>query len=86
VASAIAHKQLRTGETVTAYHALRRAHPLNRVQAVRADRDPGNVVKRNAAQTAVRREEDRENAAQKASKGREKDGTSVSALFSSFAL
>src|SRR5271157_4488568 len=86
VATAIAHQQLRTGQAVATDHALRRTHRLNGLKAFSADRNPGNVVERSAAEPAIRGEEDGKNVSQEGLQGHDKDGTLLGALISSFSF
>src|SRR5271157_200986 len=86
VATTIAHQQLRTGQAVATNHALRRAHRLNGLKAFSADRNPGKVVERCAAQPAIRGEKHGKNVSQEGLQRRDEDGTLLGALLSSFSF
>jgi len=86
VATAVAHQQLRAGETVAANHALRGTCRLYGFKTFGADGNPGNVVERSAAESAIRGEEDGKNVLQEGLQGRDEDGTLLGALLSSFSL
>jgi hypothetical protein len=86
VATAVAHQQLRAGEAVAAKYALWRAYRLNGLKTFGANRDPGDVVERSAAESAIRGEKDGKNVSQQGLQGRDEDGTLLGALLSSFSL
>jgi len=75
MAPAIAHQQLCAGQAIATHYALRRTHRLNGVKTFDTDRNAGNVVERSTTEFAIRREENRENAARQGLQGRDEDGT-----------
>jgi hypothetical protein len=65
---------------------LRRANRLDGVQTFRAHRNTGDVIERCPAESAIRREEDGENASQEGLHRRDEEGTLLGALLSSFSF
>ena len=86
VATAVAHQQLRAVPAVATYQASRRTHRLNGLKTFGTDGSPGEPIERGAVDSAIQGEKSRKNAAKDSFQGRDKDGTLLGALFSSFAF
>jgi len=86
VATAIAHQQWHAVQAVATLQASRRMQWLNGLKTLGTDGNPGGPIEPIAADSTIKGEKNRKDAAKDGFQGREKDRTLLGALFSSFSF